>query len=263
MTALIVIIAIVVVLAVAGGAFFVLGRRDTTKAVGSLSAETKSRDVEARKAASRDLVAANGTDVAVWTPPTEAQLGINRRQFLNRGILSMILLGAAGFGTGLISFLWPSISGGFGSKIRVGSIEDLKSKIQAGNGFYYLPEGKLYVTNFPATALPKARKVYQPAELAAMEAGIVVTYQKCVHLGCRVPPCVSSQWFECPCHGSQYNQVGEKKAGPAPRGLDHFASAVTGGVLTADTGTIIQGAPIGTDTTGQEAAGPHCVSGGE
>ena len=44
--------------------------------------------------------------------------------------------------------------------------------------------------------------------------------QKCPHLGCRVPECATSQWFECQCHGSQYNRAGEKKAGPAPRGMD-------------------------------------------
>jgi cytochrome b6-f complex iron-sulfur subunit len=70
---------------------------------------------------------------------------------------------------------------------------------------------------------------------------------------------VSSQWFECPCHGSQYNQVGEKRGGPAPRGMDRFAVAVEGGVLIVDTGTIVQGPPIGTNTTGQEAEGPHCI----
>jgi cytochrome b6-f complex iron-sulfur subunit len=96
-----------------------------------------------------------------------------------------------------------------------------------------------------------------------MEAGVVALYQVCVHLGCRVPQCDTSQWFECGCHGSYYNQVGEKKAGPAPRGLDRFAMSVTGGVLTVDTGTIIQGPPIGTNTTGQEAEGPHCVSGAD
>jgi cytochrome b6-f complex iron-sulfur subunit len=30
--------------------------------------------------------------------------------------------------------------------------------------------------------------------------------------------------------------------------------------LTVDTGNIILGPPIGTNTTGQEAEGPHCVS---
>jgi cytochrome b6-f complex iron-sulfur subunit len=259
MTAVIVIIVIVVVLAVIAGAFFVIGRRDTTRAVGTLSAETKSRDRTGRSAE----LARQTTDVEAWTPPTPEQIGVSRRQFLNRGIWGMAGLGAIGFGAGLISYLWPRVSGGFGSKINLGKVADLKGKIQAANGFYYVPEGKLYVVDFPASALPKARQAYQSAELAAMEAGVTVLYQKCPHLGCRVPPCLTSQWFECPCHGSQYNQVGEHKAGPAPRGMDHFATAVSAGVLTADTGSIIQGAPIGVDTTGQEPAGPHCVSGGE
>ena len=38
---------------------------------------------------------------------------------------------------------------------------------------------------------------------------------------------------------------------------------VAGGVLTVNTGLIIQGPPIGTNTTGQEAEGPHCVGGGK
>ncbi len=95
-----------------------------------------------------------------------------------------------------------------------------------------------------------------------MEAGYVALYQKCVHLGCRVPSCETSQWFECPCHGSQYNQAGEKKGGPAPRGLDRFPLVAAGGSLTVDTAIIIQGPAIGVNTTGQEAEGPNCISGG-
>ena len=56
--------------------------------------------------------------------------------------------------------------------------------------------------------------------------------------------------------------MGEKKGGPAPRGLDRFAMSVTGDIFIVDTGLIIQGPPIGTNTTGQEAEGPHCISGG-
>jgi len=78
-----------------------------------------------------------------------------------------------------------------------------------------------------------------------------------------VPQCVTSQWFECPCHGSQYNRVGEKKAGPAPRGMDHFPLTVAGnGDVIVNTGVVVSGAPIGTNTTGQEAEGPHCITGG-
>jgi cytochrome b6-f complex iron-sulfur subunit len=168
----------------------------------------------------------------------------------------------AAFGGASLAFLWPQSSGGFGSKIRVGDVEEVKQQIRDANGFLYVPEGRMWITEYPAAALDKARAVYSPGELAGMEAGVIALYQKCVHLGCRVPECETSQWFECPCHGSQYNQVGEKKGGPAPRGLDRFSMSVDGGVLTVDTGVIIQGPPIGTNTTGQEAEGPHCISAG-
>jgi cytochrome b6-f complex iron-sulfur subunit len=78
-----------------------------------------------------------------------------------------------------------------------------------------------------------------------------------------VPQCITSQWFECPCHGSQYNRVGEKKGGPAPRGMDRFGVAVDNDIVTIDTSNVFQGPPIGTNTTGQEAEGPHCITGGE
>ena len=112
---------------------------------------------------------------------------------------------------------------------------------------------------YPASALPKAANVYSPAIFAGMRRGVVALYQTCPHLGCRVPWCQSSQWFECPCHGSKYNAVGEKTAGPAPRGMDRFPVIFSGDTITIDTGNVILGPPIGTDTTGQHAEGPLCV----
>jgi cytochrome b6-f complex iron-sulfur subunit len=186
-------------------------------------------------------------------------MGVSRRQFLNRSIVGLMTFSLAAFGAGVLGFLWPSSSGGFGSKIRVGKVDDIKTQIDASDGFLYVPEGRMWVTEYPSSALDKARRVYSTAELSGMEAGVVALYQKCVHLGCRVPSCVTSQWFECPCHGSQYNQVGEKKGGPAPRGMDRFGVAVADDVVSIDTGVVFQGPPIGTNTTGQEAEGPHCI----
>jgi cytochrome b6-f complex iron-sulfur subunit len=40
----------------------------------------------------------------------------------------------------------------------------------------------------------------------------------CTHLGCVVKKVDSG--FECPCHGSSYDQDGKILAGPAPRSLD-------------------------------------------
>ena len=36
-----------------------------------------------------------------------------------------------------------------------------------------------------------------------------------------------------------------------------------GGALVVDTSTVVTGPPRGTDTTGQQLEGPHCISGVE
>ena len=282
---ILVIIVPVLVLAAGFVLFTSLRRHESGSAtgVGYLSRETRKRDRKADKPApllegstGRDLeraavLARKGGDlVPVTTPappapfvaPDAEQIGVYRRQFLNRSIIGGFFLGLGAFGGSVLAFLWPTGGGGFGSKISVGKLADIELAIQNGGGFAYYPEGRMWITHYPSNALEKARAVYSPSELAGMEEGVIALYQKCVHLGCRVPSCATSGWFECGCHGSYYNQVGEKKAGPAPRGLDRFAMSVSGGSLTVDTGAIVQGPPIGTNTTGQEAEGPHCVSGG-
>ena len=45
--------------------------------------------------------------------------------------------------------------------------------------------------------------------------------------------------------------------------MDRFAVIVSGtGDVVIDTGTPFTGPAIGTNTTGQEAEGPHCITGG-
>ena len=282
MNPLVIVIPVVVVLA--GVVLFAASRRrDSGGATGALSRETLKRDktatalesdaelvgvsgrqVEASAALDRRPAApaTTNTEVAPFVPPDADALGISRRKFFNRSIIVLMGLSLSGFGAAILAFLWPMPKGGFGSKIRVGNVAEISAKITASKGFLYSAEGRMWMTNYPISAFEKAKKVYPAAVLPSMEAGIVALYQKCPHLGCRVPSCATSQWFECPCHGSQYNAAGEKKGGPAPRGMDRFATSVTGGVLTVDTGQIFQGPAIGTNTTGQEAEGPHCVGGG-
>jgi cytochrome b6-f complex iron-sulfur subunit len=203
-----------------------------------------------------------GGEPVPWVPPDPDGLGVTRRQLFNRSIVALFGLGLSGFSAATLAFLWPGSSGGFGAKIQVGKLSDIAAEIDNGQGFAYYPEARMWVTRYPEATLDKARAAYSDAELVAMEAGFVPLYQKCPHLGCRVPECTTSQWLECPCHGSQYNRVGEKRGGPAPRGMDRFAASIDGDVLTVDTGQIIQGPAIGTNTTGQEAEGPHCVTAG-
>jgi cytochrome b6-f complex iron-sulfur subunit len=226
------------------------------------------REVEAAAAAARnEVVPVPPGPMEPFVAPDPIAIGVSRRQFFNRSLVGMMGFGLSGFGGASIAFLWPQGVSGFGAKIKVGNLVELLADINANNGFLYKPEGRMWLTAYPNGAVEKARAMYSSPELAGMTAGveggfdsgIIALYQKCPHLGCRVPNCVSSQWFECPCHGSQYNQVGEKRGGPAPRGMDRFAMSVIDGVLTVDTGTIVQGPPIGTNTTGQEAEGPNCI----
>jgi cytochrome b6-f complex iron-sulfur subunit len=196
---------------------------------------------------------------AIPAPPDPEVLAVTRRQFFNRGIVGLFGAGLATFGVANIAFLWPSLSGGFGSKIKAGKLDDILAQITDKREPFYVPEGRFYINSYPKEDVDKAKKIYAAGVLVGMESGVVALYQKCVHLGCRVPWCKSSQWFECPCHGSKYNRVGEKKGGPAPRGLDRFAVSVEGGQVFVDTKQVVQGPPIGTNTTGQEAEGPHCA----
>ena len=247
-------------------------RRDRASAVLAGRAGPTGREVERSAAAARAGAAVaevdQGGPVVPYVPPDPEVIGVSRRQFFNRTIVMMMGVSLSGFGVACVAFLWPQGTSGFGSKIKVGLVSDLLTEIRDNSGFLYKPEGRMWLTEYPNGAVERALAAYTAPELAGMtagqglglEGGIVALYQKCPHLGCRVPNCVTSQWFECPCHGSKYNQVGEKRGGPAPRGMDRFAVEVTAdGSLVVDTGTIIQGPPIGTNTTGQEAEGPNCI----
>jgi len=281
----IVIAIVAVVLAAVVFLFVTSARRDRNSAMGIREAKRKDRssvaverleksegrvsgrDLErsAHAEARGDAAGAELVPVTKAAPPAsrapmdEEVLAVTRRQFFNRGIVAMFVAGISAFGAASIGFLWPTLSGGFGSKIRAGKTEDILGEIRDKREPFYVPEGRFYLSPYPKEALPKAEGVYVGGVLEGMQGGFVALYQKCVHLGCRVPWCTASQWFECPCHGSKYNRVGEKTGGPAPRGLDRFAVAIEGGQVVVDTGAVIQGPPIGTNTTGQQPEGPHCA----
>jgi cytochrome b6-f complex iron-sulfur subunit len=229
------------------------------------SAEARARAGEAKQSlepagTGKAVVTAAGGLIRFGEAPADPEtLGVNRRQFFNRSILAAQSLVLGSFSLAMIGFLWPSLSGGFGGKVRAGDLKDILGEIAEKKQPFYVPEARAYVNPYPESALPRAKAVYSDSVLPGLEAGVIAIFQKCVHLGCRVPWCQTSQWFECPCHGSKYNRVGEKKGGPAPRGLDQFPIEVDGGVVSINTGIVVQGPALGTNTTGQEAEGPSCV----
>lgn len=195
-----------------------------------------------------------GPSQPIMGPPKQ----LTRRRFLGRVM-------GAGFGLAFtegialtsLAMLWPSTKGGFGGKVTLSqTADDVKSVIRATKlPFYYAP-GRFYLVEYDPSN--DTDDLYTSKGLVS--GGLMALYQRCVHLGCRVPFCETSQWFECPCHGSKYNRVGEYREGPAPRALDRFPIEVSdAGIVTVDTGIIETGPPRGTNTTGQDPEGAFCV----
>src|SRR2546423_5149082 len=202
-------IAIAVLVALAALVLFTTTRRRDT---GRLSGETRENDRSespflpeaeeqlrgreyerqsalARTAPSTDVEVAKETAPVPYVPVDPEIIGVTRRQFFNRSIVAMMGLGLSGFGAAVLAFLWPKLGGGFGNKITLGKVSDVLQQIDQTRAPVYFPEGRVYINPYPKSALDKAKKSYSAAVLPGMEAGVVALYQKCVHLGCRVPWC--------------------------------------------------------------------------
>lgn len=174
---------------------------------------------------------------------------ISRRGFLRRAVGVGVGLLTFQFVGGTILFLWPNLKGGLGDpNLVIGSAEQITAQQPEwprGLPFIY-NKARLFIVNVPAA---KARVEGTGEEVADPGTDVIALYRKCPHLGCNVPQlCDRSEWFECLCHGSKYTVLGEKRDGPAPRGMDSFAVRVEDGVYIADTSVKISGPPIGTET---------------
>lgn len=210
--------------------------------------ETSSSSVAVAVATERRLVEAT---------PEEA--GVTRRQFFNRALGSVFGAFSGMLGLSFLAFLWPKITGGFGADVNAGTVSALLDEAINDDGSVtpvFIPEARAYVVPAPS-ALSEA---YQGKSVEA--GGVMALFQRCVHLGCRVPWCGPSQGFECPCHGSKYNSIGEYNAGPAPRNLDRFVVELNPvNELIIKTGTIIQ-TPRALEPSVEYPQGPSCIGAG-
>lgn len=181
--------------------------------------------------------------------------GVTRRQFFNRAITVTFGSFLALFGIYGLAFFWPKLTGGFGSDVDAGAIEDLAAQTVTPDGSVvpvFVPEARAYIVPAPAEVSA------QFADLPVVAGGLMALYQRCVHLGCRVPWCATSIGFECPCHGSKYDSLGEYFAGPAPRNLDRFEVALDGDRLIVRTGTILE-TPRAPTLSVAYPQGPSCI----
>lgn len=159
---------------------------------------------------------------------------MDRRRFIElfwKGALGFLGLEAIATSYDLLR---PRISEGFGAAIPAGP----ESALEDG-AVKYFSDGRFY--------------------LSKVDDEVLALYQKCTHLGCRVPFCEPSGRFECPCHGSVFNRKGEYLAGPAPRGMDRFPVTTKNGEIVVDTGSIDLGPSRSVRTLDEEAKGPSCL----
>jgi len=184
------------------------------------------------------------------------EAGVTRRQFFNRALGATFFTFLGVLGLDVLSFLWPKLSGGFGSDVNVGPVQDLLDQAVNADGSVtpvFIPEARAYVVPAPAALST------QFEGLGVAVGGVMALWQRCVHLGCRVPWCAPSQGFECPCHGSKYNGVGEYFAGPAPRNLDRFVVELNdSNELIIKTGSVIQ-TPRALLPSVSYPQGPSCI----
>jgi len=174
--------------------------------------------------------------------------GLSRRQLLRYSIGGATALWLLEVTAGTIGFIWPNLSGGFGGKVKIGTLDDLKlqnSELPISDGFpAYVAEARAYII-----LIDPGHQQFVAGEDtsgAGNALNVRALYQRCPHLGCKPNPCLKNFWFECPCHGSRYDRLGIKAAGaqygPAARSMDRFSASVdSGGVLTLDTGKITLG----------------------
>ena len=175
---------------------------------------------------------------------------LSRRSFMRRmvgagvGILSLEFVG------GSIAFLWPRATEGFGVEHEVGTLDEINATFPTwahGEPIEFRP-ARAFLVNVPAAkAMALGEDVSLP-DPAASE--ILALWRKCPHLGCMIPKaCDSRSRFQCYCHQSTYNILGEKlELGPAARGMDRFPVRIDSGVVIVDTTELISGPPKGVVT---------------
>jgi cytochrome b6-f complex iron-sulfur subunit len=280
---------LIVVVAAAMAAFGIIAvaarRKDSDGAATQAEFDRKAAKADTAKRKAVRQVAAGETDsdatggiatVTLVDPPAQyledkphveispEEYGVTRRKFFNRAIGAVFGLFMLQFTLASLAFIWPKLKGGFGTPIKAGSYEALKAEsFQAGKVFpVFVPAAQSWVVPFNLEELEGSSFEATPFVIAGGESdgvGLMALWQRCVHLGCRVPSCESSQGFECPCHGSKYNRHGEYEDGPAPRNLDRFAVSVdSAGQLVVDTGTVVQTARS-KNKTASFPQGPFCV----
>lgn len=136
---------------------------------------------------------------------------VSRREFLNYVWAGSLAIFMAASGGAMLAFAMPRFKEGeFGGTYTVGTVAEK------------LPLPDSPPVNYPDLRFWLVNVGPQEAAKGGGVEGLVALYRVCVHLGCLYAWVDSTVRFECPCHGSKYQEDGTYIEGPAPRDLDRF-----------------------------------------
>jgi cytochrome b6-f complex iron-sulfur subunit len=132
-------------------------------------------------------------------PPAGSSPDLQRRTFFALGCVG---LGAAtlGFAGATVRYLVPNVLYEPSRRFTIGSPSDFPP-----GSATFLPDRRLFVFNGAD--------------------GLFCISSVCTHLGCNVRHVGTG--FECPCHGSHYDENGRVTSGPAPKPLAWFGISLS------------------------------------
>ncbi len=166
--------------------------------------------------------AAPTKDAAPSAAPSTQEKTVTRREFLNYIWGASLALFLAETGGAVVWFALPRFRAGeFGGLFNLNP--DVLPKASATAAPILLGAGKFWMSN--------------------TDQGFRALSQVCTHLGCLFKWVDTNHRFECPCHGSKFQNSGTYIEGPAPRSLDRFAVTITyadGSTKTTD----VDGGPV-------------------
>lgn len=142
---------------------------------------------------------------------------VSRRDFLGMAAVGAVVMSALALFAGMFRMSKPNVRYEEATKFKIGKPE-----------------------NFPVGMVKKLDD--KGVFIFSSDDGLHAISCVCTHLGCIVA--VTETGFQCPCHGSKYDENGKVIGGPAPRNLAWLEiSRGVDGSLMVDTAKAV---PVGT-----------------
>ena len=194
-----------------------------------------------------------------WEPVDEEELGVSRRQFLNRGLVAIVGFSVAGFGAACLAFLWPTGSSGSAARSPRARLTDISPTSSR------TPRPSTFPRPAPTSCSTRPRTSPRPRRCTARSPTRVWSRASSRSTSGVSTSAVASRGARrrsgSSARATARSTTGSARRRPAPPPAASTASQIIvgGGSMTINTGDIELGPPIGTNTTGQQQEGPLCV----